>query len=176
MQGCFRGWIPRRLIYTKKLIAFSNLKEEDVLDVIPMSEIFIIRDMSILDKIAEDGSDSEDEVLDCSVENEERTKNVLQIETTPDGYNSGRPYQIQAKNGQDFRTLFDDLTKFSAIAREEAEKKSKFNKLQAKVGKVFNSKPMQQFFAMMIIGVRLLLAQFIILKSTNVIVTLAPCG
>ena len=116
----------------------------------------MIRDMSVFDDFPDEESefDNENEEITSSVEDEGRTKNVLQIETTPEGYNSGRPYQIQAKNGQDFRTLIEDLTRLSTIAREEAEKKSKFKKLQMRVGKVFNSNLVQQFFALMIFGVR----------------------
>ena len=141
------------------MIAFSNVTDDDVLDVIPMSEITIIRDIAAIKVIADEGSefsadDTENEEVDISVENEERTKNVLQIETSPEGYNSGRPYQIQTKNGQDFRALFEDLNKLSATAREEAEKKSKFKKLQGRVGQIFNSNPVQQFLALMIFGVR----------------------
>ena len=122
---------------------------------IPMSEILMIRDMSVFDEIPEEESESNLENEDeHSVENEGKTKNVLQIETTPDGYNSGRPYQIKAKSNQDFRALFEDLTKLSATARDEAEKKSKFKKLQGRMGKLFNAKPVQQFFALMILGVR----------------------
>ena len=154
-----RIWNSRRIVYTKKIIAFANLHDEDVLDVIPMSEILIIREMSVINEIADGSSefnaDTENEDVDNDGEIEgTETKNVLQIETTPEGYNSGRPYQIQTKNSQDFRAIFEDLTKLSAIARDEAEKKSKFKKLQVRVGKVFNSNPMQQFLAIMIFGVR----------------------
>ena len=44
-----------------------------------------------------------------SVETGETEANVLQIETKADGYNSGRPYQIQAMTGQDFSALMEDL-------------------------------------------------------------------
>ena len=135
------------------MIAFSNVNDDDVLDVIPMNEILFVRDMSVLGEIADEESE-----FNADIENEDANEdgktNLLQIETTPEGYNSGRPYQIQTKSGQDFRSLLDDLTKLSATAREEAEKKSRFKKLQSKVGKVFNSNYMQQFLALLIIGVR----------------------
>lgn len=145
------------MVYTKKIIAFSNPNDDELLDVIPMSEVLIIRDMSVLGEIADEDSAcnaDDNEELDSSVESKGRTKNVLQIETSPEGYNSGRPYQIQTKSGQDFRVMFEDLSKLSAAARDEAEKKSRFKKLQSRVGKVFNSDPVQRFLAFMIIGVR----------------------
>ena len=91
------SWDSRRIVYTKKLIAFSN---------------------------PDDASQFNAE----SVENEEASAeggaaaigNVLMIETKPEGYNSGRPYEIRAKTGQDFRALLQDATKLSNTAREQA--------------------------------------------------------
>ena len=65
----------------------------------------------------------------------------------------GRPYQIQSKTRQDFTVLLEDLTKLSAIAREEAEAKSRFKRLQGRVGAVYSSDTSQRFFGLMIIGV-----------------------
>ena len=118
------SWDSRRIVYTKKLIAFSNPNDDEVLDFIPLSEIIAVRDMSLIGEIADDASQFNAE----SVENEEASAeggaaaigNVLMIETKPEGYNSGRPYEIQAKTGQDFRALLQDVTKLSNTAREQA--------------------------------------------------------
>ena len=144
-----RSWEARRVVYTKKIIALCNANDDDILDIIPLREIIVIRDMSNLDAIADDAS----QFNDGSVENGETEANILQIETQADGYNSGRPYQIQAKTGQDFRALMEDLVKLSTLAREEAEAKSRFKKLRDRVGRVYNSNASQRFFAFMIVAV-----------------------
>ena len=85
-----RSWVPRRIVYTKKVIAFANLNDDEVLDVVP------VRDLSILGEIADDESQYNAESVEngetsTSAENDDsNTKNVLQIETVQDGYNSGR--------------------------------------------------------------------------------------
>ena len=91
-----RSWVPRRIVYTKKVIAFANLNDDEVLDVIPMHEIDVVRDLSIFGEIADDESQYNAESVEngetsTSAENDDsNTKNVLQIETVQDGYNSGR--------------------------------------------------------------------------------------
>ena len=156
-----RSWNPRRIVYTKKIIAFSNLNDDAVLDVIPMHEVLMVRDMTIFNGIEkEDESEfndleEEEEEEENNEEASESNKNVFQIETSPEGYNSGRPYQIQASSGQNFRAILEDLTKLSVAAREEAEAKSKFRKIQDKVGKIFNSDVVQRILAIMIFAVSL---------------------
>jgi hypothetical protein len=141
-------------VFTKKIIAFSNVNDDAVIDIIPLHEVLMIRDMSFYNEIADDGSEfngtaaSEEEKSTA-----ESNKNQFQIETSPQGYNSGRIYQIEANLPQSFRVLLEDLTKLSAAAREEAEAKSRFKKTQEKVGKVFNSDIVQRVLAIMIFGV-----------------------
>jgi hypothetical protein len=148
------------MVYTRKMIVFSNLDDDAVLDLIPMHEIIMIRDMTVIFGADVDDDDSvsndlqeEDEGENDEAHGADSNKNVLQIETSPEGYNSGRPYQIQAATGQDFRALLEDFTKLSLAAREEAEAKSRFRKLQDKVGKVFNSDFTQRFLAILIFAV-----------------------
>ena len=91
-----RSWAARRIVYTKKIIAFANLNDDEIMDVVPMHEIDVVRDLSILDEIADDESQYNAESVEngetsTSAENDDsNTKNVLQIETVQDGYNSGR--------------------------------------------------------------------------------------
>ena len=91
-----RSWVPRRIVYTKKVIAFANLNDDEVLDVVPMHEIDVVRDLSILGEIADDESQYNAESVEngetsTSAENDDgNAKNVMQIETSPEGYNSGR--------------------------------------------------------------------------------------
>jgi hypothetical protein len=160
-----RSWDRRRIVYTKKIIAFSNVNNDAVIDVIPLHEVAGIRDTSRINAIL---ADDTSEVNGSAGSNDDSTanssKNVVEIETSPAGYNSGRMYQIKAKSAQHFRNIFDDLTKLSTKAREEAEAKTKFKKTQNRVGKVVNSNPVQRFFAILIFAVRiciLAIAQFL---------------
>ncbi len=148
-------WDRRRIVFTKKIIAFSNASDDKVIDVIPLHEVASIRETSLNHEvIADDASElsgthiSHDDFAAVSI------KNVLEIETNPEGYNSGRAYRIKAKSALDFRKIFDDLTQLSANAREGAQAKSKFKKSQERVGKVFNSNPFQRFLAILIFAVR----------------------
>ena len=150
-----RKWNPRRIVFTKKIIAFSNLNDDAVIDVIPLHEVVMIRDLSLFNEIADDGSEFNGTATsDEEKSTAESNKNQFQIETSPQGYNSGRAYLVEANSAQNFRILVEDLTKLSTVAREEAEAKSRFKKIQDKVGKVFNSDIIQRILAIMIFGVR----------------------
>ena len=65
----------------------------------------------------------------------------------------GRPYQIKTKTKQDFTVLLEDLIKLSATAREQAEAKSRFKRLQGRVAAAYSSDTSQRSFGLMIIGV-----------------------
>ncbi len=131
------------------------MNDDAVIDVIPLHEVAGIRDTSRLNEIV---ADDTSEVNGTAGSNDDNTaissKNVVEIETSPAGYNSGRMYQIKAKSAQEFRNIFEDLTKLSTNARDEAEAKTKFKKTQDRVGKIFNSNPVQRFFAILIFAVR----------------------
>jgi hypothetical protein len=142
-------------VFTKKMIAFSNLSDDAVIDVIPLHEVVMIRDMALFNEIVDDGSEFNGTAAsDEEKSTAESNKNHFNIETSPEGYNSGRIYQVEANSSQNFRVMVDDLTRLSVIAREEAEAKSRFRKTQEKVGKVFNSDVVQRILAIMIFGVR----------------------
>jgi hypothetical protein len=142
-------------VLTKKLAAFSNVNDDVVIDMIPLHEIASVRDMTIQHEIAEmDESDGNESASnDDSSEMNDNIKNVLQIETSPIGYNSGRVYQIRAALAEIFSPLLESLVKLSSAAREEAEKKSRFRKSQDRVGRVFNSDTMQRVLAALIFAV-----------------------
>lgn len=148
-----RSWDKRRIVFTKKILAFGNVADDGVLDIVPLHEIKNVRDSSLqIEVIADD--DSELNGTAASNDDGAENKNVFEIVTDVDGYNSGRTYQIQAVSAQDFRTIFDNLTKLAIAAREGAEAKSRFKKSQQRVGKVFNSNVVQIVMAILIFGVR----------------------
>ncbi len=130
------------------------MNDDAVIDIIPLHEVLMIRDMSFYNEIADDGSEfNVTATSDEEKSTAESNKNQFQIETSPQGYNSGRVYLIEVNSAQRFRVLLEDLTKLSTTAREEAEAKSRFKKTQDKVGKVFNSDIVQRILAIMIFGV-----------------------
>jgi hypothetical protein len=130
------------------------VNDDAVIDIIPLHEVLMIRDMSFYNEIADDGSEfNVTATSDEEKSTAESNKNQFQIETSPQGYNSGRVYLIEVNSAQRFRVLLEDLTKLSTTAREEAEAKSRFKKTQDKVGKVFNSDIVQRILAIMIFGV-----------------------
>ncbi len=126
------------------------MDDEGVLDIVPLHEVKSIRDTTLQNEIMLDN----DSDFDGSEIDETVKKNVFEIETEPEGYNSGRIYQIQAASAEDFRCLLEDLTKLASAAREEAEAKSRFKKSQQRVGKVFNSNIIQRILAVLVFGVR----------------------
>ena len=142
---------------TKKVIAISNMNDDAVLDIIPLHEITAIQDMTLIKELEEDdasdagGSAAGDD--GGSTDLNDSGKNTLQIETSQVGYNSGRVYQIRAASVENFSPMLEKMLKLSTIAREEAEKKSKFRKSQDRVGNVFNSDTVQRILALMIFGV-----------------------
>ncbi len=149
------SWDRRRIVFTKKIITFSNVSDDSIIDIIPLHDITCIRDTSILAEISADDISELNGTAGSSDDNTAiSSKNVFEIETSPAGYNSGRKYQIKAKSNLEFRAIHGDLTKLSTTAREEAEAKSKFKKSQDRVGKIYNSNPVQRFLAILIFAVR----------------------
>jgi hypothetical protein len=153
-HALFSAWDRRRIVFTKKIIAFSNVNDDAVLDLIPLHEVTCIRENSQINEMMADDSSDINGVNTMNDDNSSvSNKNLFEIETNPTGYNSGRVYQIKAKSVKDCRTMVDDLTKLSANARDDAEAKSKFKKSQERFGKIYNSNTVQQFLATLIFAV-----------------------
>ena len=154
-------------MYTKKAIVITH--GDEILDVVPLHEVKRIRDMSAVKADPEEASsaaDDEDEIDDAddyqAYSNKKRL-NIVQIETIPDGYNSGRMYELQPKNGQEMRLIVADLSRLSAIAIENAEAKSRLKKIQSKIAKVIDSDWSQRILAAMIFAVNLIFIRIFIL-------------
>ena len=71
----------RRVVITKDTIAFAFVDEEAQIDHIPFAEVLHVKEM--LEAPAEASSDNEDST---------KFRNVMQIATNNDGFNSGRIY------------------------------------------------------------------------------------
>jgi hypothetical protein len=63
--------------------------------------------------------------------NKVKFQRALQLQTKPDGYNSGRQYIIQAHTDAECQQIFNDLTKLSKFALDKFLAKTRFEKAQA---------------------------------------------
>ena len=144
-------------MYSKDMVYFAPIDDDTVIDMIPMVEI-----------IAVTGEDEEDDALKYAgemrkeknstfpdqssflkrkssiVDKKEgvpKTANTLSIITHPEGYNSGRKYFLQASSSDTRKKVTQELAHLSKVARKAAERKSKFQKSQARVKRIFLSNP-----------------------------------
>ena len=78
---------------------------------------------------------------------------VMQIKTDPDGHNSGRTYYIRSNDSEDIGQMISRLSSLAKDARKRAENKSKFERQQLAVRRIYNSPPFQYFTAALIFGV-----------------------
>ena len=81
------------------------------------------------------------------------TSKVMQIKTDREGHNSGRTYYIRANESDDFGQMVATLSTLAKHARKRAENKSRFQRNQLKVRRLYNSRPFQYFTAILIFGV-----------------------
>ena len=152
----FRSWQSRRFIYTKEAVYFSAIDEEVVIDVIPIVEIVEVNKVS-------DGEENTNSSSELQIEKKTMSKpqmaNVtvnqyrLQIVTDPDGYNSGRKYVLRASSDEACEQLIKDLTALSKIEKKKAERRSKFQRTQAKTKRFFLSNGFHVFMSTMILVV-----------------------
>lgn len=138
---------------------FGRLNNDDVIDVVPLKEIVTVKDVSQV-------NDSHDDI--DVIDNQSsgtRTKVVIQIETVPDGYNSGRVYRMKVKSPKDFDTIVRGLSTLASAARERAEAKNKFRKSQDYVRRIFTANVVQRILAALIAAVNAMLRLGLMLVS-----------
>jgi hypothetical protein len=81
---------------------------------------------------------------------------MFQIRTINEGFNSGRTYCLRAPTEKICGLIVADLTVRSKAAKKSAEAKSRFEKCQERVRRVFDSKAFQLTIASLIFLVRYL--------------------
>jgi hypothetical protein len=86
--------------------------------------------------------------------NRTKFRNAVLINTIMDGYNSGRAYYLQAETEEVCRELAKTLAVMSKDAKKRAEAKTRFQKMQGKVLKFYESTPFQCLVAFLIVAVR----------------------
>jgi hypothetical protein len=141
------------MVFTKIALSFSRANDDEVVDVVKLHEVQCITDNSPRDHIDYMDLAPENEYSRMSTTKSEFAKKTFQIETTEEGYNAGRIYIIQMKSEKDFGTVVDDLTRLCKIARDKAEARTKFKRIQDRVSNVYDSNLVQGFFSLMIFTV-----------------------
>ncbi len=154
----FSVWQQRRIILTKGIssdlshqiyglmISFvfgpdvmfiAQLNEDAVIDQIPLAEVQLVREMDNVH----------------GVDKESKRSNDLMIETNPQGYNSGRTYNLQADTRASCQEIVLTLSQYCTDAHEKAHARTLFAQAQRQVDKVYRSALFQGFFAFLIIAV-----------------------
>jgi hypothetical protein len=131
----------RRVVISKDKIAFAFVGEEAQIDHIPFAEVLHVKEM--LEAAAEEYDDD-----DAS-----KFRNVLQIATKNDGYNSGRIYYLSTDSQETLQELITDLTKKAKTALKQTEARTGFRKLQRRVRKRYDSTQFQGLMALLIAAV-----------------------
>ena len=131
----------RRVVITKEEISFAFVGEEARIDHIPFAEILYIKEMT--DAAGDDHNDDESK----------KFSHAMQIATRDDGFNSGRIYYLSTESKEALDELISDLEQKAKIARIQAEARTKFQKIQFKVRKRYESRKFQGFMALLIIAV-----------------------
>jgi hypothetical protein len=147
-----RAWHSRRLAYSAEVIAIAMPGSEKLIDAIPLFELVEVVKMSNRDSQSDENSNTErpkkennrintdSEKLEkkyagdkkCGDSNKVKFQHALQLQTKPDGYNSGRQYIIQAHSDDECQNILQELTKLSKIALDNFLSKSRFEKVQAR--------------------------------------------
>jgi hypothetical protein len=136
------------------MLYFAQVNHDVVIDQIPLSEIKAVKEM----------------VVDDDAGNEDKKDMELMIETSADGYNSGRTYYLQAENQASRRDIMRKISHNSKKAFEKAHAHSSFSRAQRRVKRVYRSEVFQKFVAFLIVSVRLLCV-FCKIKFTCVALT-----
>ena len=132
----------RRVVITKDIIAFAFVGEEAQIDHIPFAEVLHVKEMA---EAATEDFDTEDNT---------KFRNVMQIATKNDGFNSGRIYYLSTESQGTLQELIANLTMKAKIAREQVEARTGFQKLQRRVRKRYDSAQFQGLMALLIAAVR----------------------
>jgi hypothetical protein len=119
------------------MMYFAQVNDDVILDQIPLSEIKAVKEMVVED----DSSKVETKELE------------LMIETSSDGYNSGRTYYLQAETKVSRQDILKKISHYSTKAYEKAHAQSVLRRAQLRVRKVYQSSLFQRFAAFLIVSV-----------------------
>jgi hypothetical protein len=129
-------------------IYFTLLGEDAIVDCIPLAEILLIKRMG-----GDIGTDQSQHHKGDQQISSHLFNRSLRIDTSPEGYNSGRTYHIQLNSDAEFSQLAINLTNYMLDAKKRFEAKTGLEKSQAKVRRVFHSRIFQFTAAFFILAV-----------------------
>jgi hypothetical protein len=156
----FRTWQSRRVIYSKETLFFSPIGDDVVVDVVPIVEIVEINKVIENENRNLNGGSQTDLIVEKKIHKDSQNSKVatlsqcrFQIITDPDGYNSGRKYVLQASSDEVCTATIKELTTLAKIEKKKAERRSKFQRTQAKVKRIFLSNGFHILMSTMILVV-----------------------
>ena len=120
--------------YIPDVIFIAQLRENIIIDKIPMCEVEHVGEMSAIMQTSSEAAE-------------------LMIETHPEGYNSGRIYYLQAESRAMCQNLISKLKQYCAAARERANAKTALAQARQHARKLYRSKNFQNVVAILIIAV-----------------------
>ncbi len=141
-----RIWQSRRVVFTKNIIAFAYVGDNNMLDYVPLCEICGIDNLD--HEVDQRGSST------LQLEKAVNALHALQIQTVPEGHNSGRKYFLQADTELQRNELMTQLK--SLVDRASTESISSFKRRQMVIKRVYNSNMVQSIAALLIVMVRFL--------------------
>jgi hypothetical protein len=147
-------WQKRRMVIGHDMIYFTFLGDDAIVDCIPLAEILVVK------KMGSDSSADQPQHTKSILGDQHLSSNIfiraLRIETSPEGYNSGRTYHIQVSSDSEFSRLATSLVAYMQDAKKRFEAKTGLEKSQANVRRVFHSRVFQCTAAFFILLVNIL--------------------
>jgi hypothetical protein len=139
------------MVITRQGVYFTLVGEDDVRDYIPLHEIEHIdpkhdeEDGGLSGKTCQTPNSLVEQ--DFKTKSMKRVKTVsayrfffgFQINTSKEGYNSGRTYHIQAHSKENCENAVSMLSQYSQKAKSAVQKRTEFEKSQHFVRKIHNS-------------------------------------
>jgi hypothetical protein len=134
---------------------FSLMENDNIVDCIPLFEVLLIKQLGV-----DGGLESTLQRSKGSITNSQLSCDLLdralRIDTSPDGYNSGRTYYLQLESDEECTRLATKMTAYVKDAIRRFEAKTGLERSQARARALFNSTMFQCSAAFFIITVRLL--------------------
>ena len=137
----------------KDIIYFALLENDDIVDCIPLHEVLQIKQLGV-----DGGIESTLQRSKGSISNSQLSCDLLdralRIDTSPEGYNSGRTYYLQLGSDEECSRLSVNLAAYVKEAIKRFEAKTGLERSQARARALFNSTLFQCTAAFFITVVR----------------------
>mmetsp|Transcript_42423 Transcript_42423/g.86731 ORF Transcript_42423/g.86731 Transcript_42423/m.86731 type:complete len:381 (+) Transcript_42423:198-1340(+) len=170
-------WQPRRVVYSQTEFFFLRVGTDRVIDAIPLHEIRKVEpilggsakirrssvagaqttlgtgDAHLFSKEPVHRRKSSAPGRPASLPTEHSAcETAFEIQTIPEGYNSGRVYRLKAESKQEQERFVDELNRIIKNAIQVAQSESDFERSQERVRRVFHSVHFQSTVALLILA------------------------